>query len=361
MQSRVLVRPGVRTTETRPNRNVQPVTTSAATDVWREQLFVTNPGVVNGNRRSPNPIEFSKAIYLYMNGRTITDEPDGGYTIVTGSLAEIPATPPSGFPDNQNRLYNEALGQVYDQIRGHVDLAVEIAQMGQTAGMFRAATKLANYLRSFTPKRWGEKWLEYQYGWRPLVQTLYDCANNVVVSTPSLMQVKGRAKEKTWLAGSAPYGIDVQKYRYFWRERVLIGTRWQVNPSVLLSIGNWSSLNPSAIVWELVPYSFVVDWFFNIGDYLRNLESAMLLNSMYVDGYWTYGYVMSGESVADFSKTSGSNLITVKRWGYRYNSYKKRTVLGSIPYPRTPRFEAHLGWQRILSAAALLDTYLRRR
>jgi hypothetical protein len=41
------------------------------------------------------------------------------------------------------------------------------------------------------------------------------------------------------------------------------------NPNLYLA-SQLGFVNPAAIAWELVPFSFVVDWFVNVGEFLNN-------------------------------------------------------------------------------------------
>ncbi len=43
------------------------------------------------------------------------------------------------------------------------------------------------------------------------------------------------------------------------------------NPNLFLA-SRLGLTNPAAVAWELVPYSFVVDWFVNVGDYLNQFS-----------------------------------------------------------------------------------------
>ena len=51
-------------------------------------------------------------------------------------------------------------------------------------------------------------------------------------------------------------------------------------------VSTYTSMNPASIKWELVPYSFVVDWFYDIGSYLRGCETSTIYSSVFKAG-WT--------------------------------------------------------------------------
>jgi hypothetical protein len=46
-------------------------------------------------------------------------------------------------------------------------------------------------------------------------------------------------------------------------------------------------LDPASVVWEIVPYSFVVDWFVPFGTYLSNLNAIPKLKGRFLTTYVT--------------------------------------------------------------------------
>lgn len=123
-------------------------------------------------------------------------------------------------------------------------------------------------------------------------------------------------------------------------------------------MSNFSSLNPVSIAWELMPWSFVIDWFYDVGGYIRNLETAMLHNSRFIHGYVTYG-----EKTDVKLKQHGTVSVSGSKRIYAYTggavrTMKDRAVLTSYPFPRIPVVSVDLGSGRLANAAALLTTFL---
>lgn len=126
-------------------------------------------------------------------------------------------------------------------------------------------------------------WLEYSYGWVPFMSevrsatnTLMDLADRPKAMTSKVKAVIRRSSEtvstpQRLLAFSTPPGCELwgilttrkwQSYKGTWRFRP--------NPSDMP--GRFGLVNPAEVVWELVPFSFVADWFLPIGDYLAALD-----------------------------------------------------------------------------------------
>lgn len=318
---------------------------------------VLNAGVTNGDHKSPYPIQFSHSYSKYCVGRSVTSNGynENGWE----GPSSQPVLPISASATFDNNVYNHALSDLYDAIRGNIDLTVDLAEASQTVHMVRAVRNLTCYLRTFHPKQWANKWLEYQYGWKPLVQDLYGAAQEVNRVLPSHLRIVKQAHHAYNLGivispGRIGFGREIRSEYY--NNRVRFDTKWQIKPSVLTTLGNFGSLNPVSMAWELLPYSFVVDWMIDIGGYLRNLETAIVYANQFKSGYVTEGVKRVYQNTLSGYKTNpdGSQSYYALA-GTAWDTQKKRTVLGSIPYPRVPRFEAHLGWQRIVSAASLVS------
>lgn len=288
--------------------------------------------------------------------------------------------PGFGFaPDpDLNTLYNTALSRVYDQIRGSVDLAVSVAEAGRTRDsvrqwrdqllpiaddLSRHGGRLVRFIRNFHPRQWGNRWLEYQYGWRPLVQDIYNTAQQLMdSSTKRNLKIVGRASQQrgdltryanTWYTGCT------ESVGYALRSRVMVVAEFGMSPSRIQALSGFTSLNPASITWELLPYSFVVDWFYDIGGYIRNLESNLLFMSDLKRAYMVEGYrlLFTGSVDGGGPQNATTTSVASARASALY-TYKHRQV--TTLAPRYPVVRADLGWQRLISAASLLSQFLGR-
>jgi len=133
-------------------------------------------------------------------------------------------------------------------------------------------------------------WMEYRYGWRPL---LYDIASH----QQALENILNGDVNKRWhvravsdpgaetvvhadvsLGIVSPYqfrpisltgDIDIVPIR----AGSLAGYYYRVNPRTQASLYWLGFESPLKVIWDLVPYSFVADWFANVGDYLTTIGS----------------------------------------------------------------------------------------
>jgi hypothetical protein len=131
---------------------------------------------------------------------------------------------------------------------------------------------------SFVPKGASKRkavadnWLEYHFGWSPLLSDVHDAAK--VMSNPfKEVSARGTAQsEEKFDSGESgsfySYNIkDGYKRRYY----CVQGCRMSVtNPNLHLA-DQMGLINPLSLAWEVVPFSFVVDWFASVGSFLGAL------------------------------------------------------------------------------------------
>lgn len=108
------------------------------------------------------------------------------------------------------------------------------------------------------------RWLEMQYAWRPLVSQSYEAAKALAAVTgPRVLEFSASvaSKRATYVSHFIPQIFYPVQVSYGKRLRAQLYEDVGLNRSLGLT-------NPAQIAWEVVPYSFVVDWFLPIGTYL---------------------------------------------------------------------------------------------
>lgn len=200
-------------------------------------------------------------------------------------------------------------------------------------------------------------WLEAKYGWLPILSEMHQLVN--FSRTFSFrMIVKGRSKEiiyqrTPFVYHGSPPGLT-QEYITAMAE---VKTLVQVDNPELYDVTRITSLNPLGWAYELTTLSFVLDWFVNIGNYLQMLEQSLGAGLKFVHGYEStlFGSIDTGELKGSHKDSSG-NVNSTFSCPYREEYINQsRTVLQTFPTPYAPSFEVKLGWQRCISAAALLN------
>lgn len=335
---------------------------------YRDILSATNVRV--GDFVHPTPHSYERTRIWYPKGtRQSTNQVDTGpfgedYGFV---IDETQAA-------SQDSVYNEALRKLYEQLRdSDLNLTVDAAEWKQLDRMLGHTSKklqrLYKYARRAKKKQRygmtvaeaenaiGNAWLAYRYGWMPFLSSIYGVAT-YARHIASRRKLKARAKcVNVWSRSVAASGfVPPHQYTVSHSRRCEIGIIYRIAQPWLFNTTRIVSLNPLAIAWELLPYSFVVDWFIDIGGYMQELEQSMFLGLTFEQGYVTFTdkVVVTGQFKGSWSNGTATINAPFKTQKTRLG----RTALTAPPRPALPSFDVHMGWQRMLSAAALLRQIL---
>jgi len=274
-------------------------------------------------------------------------------------------------PYSSTALFNRALEKLNDKSRGDLDISVDLAEAHKTAKMANAVESAKNYASTFFRKSKlsglaraianGSKaasnaWLEFTYGWKPLASTVYGAAEESLrLVINKIEHHRGRASEVV-----VPAYVTLET---IWGPLNLPVVSGGIKYSCTLGVSlttdqndpaRWSTLNPLGIAWELMPYSFVVDWFYNVGGFLRSVETSLLYSNRFRFGYRTDLSVSEVHCQLVDKLVSASETHTAILNGSVKHVNINRSALSAYPAPYLPSFEAKLGSSRLLSAASLL-------
>lgn len=321
-----------------------------------------------GNRRDPTPQAYQVEKFNAMSGSMTTvyyyRDASSAVRIEQGSSGPQGTFAPSKALGSDIEVRNKLLGKINEKTRGELDLSVDIAQAGQVKRMFNDVSRLETYVKGFDRKTIANKYLEFIFGWKPLAQSLVGTIGELSNSCLEAQRIKGRASQTTTKTEvfSQPASGLITTDTIETSVRVESGFWFKPTNQLLNQVARLSSLNPISIYWETVPYSFVVDYVYDIGSYLRNLETAMIYAGSYGGGY---------ETVTKRTTTSrvvkGTGMPYGANGGYvTTGSFTGKTVVGSkvratvlsYPLPDRPTFRVQLGSTRLLNLAALLTQLL---
>jgi hypothetical protein len=136
----------------------------------------------------------------------------------------------------------------------------------------------------------GETWLEYSYGWKPLLKDVYDHAKALAELSIERLNVTRFAKAGAYTQSKKTVYDSPSGFTYLSLTRssedkrwVEFGVRYSIQNGQLNTFTQLGIDNPMEVAWELVPFSFVADWFLPIGSFLRSLTATSGL--VFHDGY----------------------------------------------------------------------------
>lgn len=147
-------------------------------------------------------------------------------------------------------------------------------------------------------KNISSQWLEYSYGWKPLVQDIGN-AIDILQGEPKFGRARGRASSPMELVHIPPPFLWTTGTKQMFKARVQYDAFVRVNNPNLALANQLGFVNPATVAWELVPFSFVVDWFAPVGEFLSGWTdligfevtdaSTSIQEQCIYDTYWS-GY-----------------------------------------------------------------------
>lgn len=124
-----------------------------------------------------------------------------------------------------------------------------------------------------------DTWLELQYGWIPFVSEVSSAVNTLmdVVDEPSnrVIRVRGNQKANSLTTLVETGGYPQLVSTTVESQSVSVRVNWRAEALSADLPGRFGLTNPVEVAWELLPYSFVVDWFAPVGDYLSALDAPL--------------------------------------------------------------------------------------
>lgn len=231
--------------------------------------------------------------FLMRQGRAFKgDAPNNWEYLFCSSRSETE----SAFAEANNKCYSRFISKMHDR----ASVGVAIMERRQTLNMIvDAAGKLIKAIRlvrrghmsealqtlglnarsglRFASKDFADRWLEIHYGWVPLLNDIYDVIG-VLQSEYPVGRIKARANARLPLYNLGPVrGSSTAGWGRYYDERTYhLTVKCERRAIVAISNPNLyranqlGVLNPASIIWETIPFSFLIDWFANVGDFLNS-------------------------------------------------------------------------------------------
>lgn len=186
-----------------------------------------------------------------------------------------------------------------NQLRGKardagVNIGNMLAEYRQTAALYEQLSRQGvAFVRSFRRgalKRLGSsrgsrsranEWLLFQYGISPLMTDIRNAIKEL--GGKKLPPVIVESSLSTTLDDryNVPFPYGSVRRSDFSDFRVKCKARVELNDSYWKStLAQHGLTNPLSIAWEVLPYSFVVDWWINAGSVLESLDNSLIFTSL---------------------------------------------------------------------------------
>jgi hypothetical protein len=208
-------------------------------------------------------------------------------------------------------------------------------------------------------------WLEYTYGWSPLLSDAHALAEKAAQQ----IGLGGRpprftATGKAWIGKSF---LEKNPNAYVDYHNGLIGYTWRGNYKATARAGllceieySWSQLfaslglgltDPLVLAWELTPFSFVFDWFIDVGSWLEqasSLQGVKVLTGFTSLERMSYGLAISGNKTYDNWTLTGPPVVSQ----YAHRHYSRNPWTGGYLRFRMPLIDG-LKAGRLVTTASL--------
>lgn len=205
-------------------------------------------------------------------------------------------------------------------------------------------------------------WLELQYGWRPLLQDVYGSAEFLAKKQSHEIHRVVRSKitqpfsDDSYGPASPNYwDVLIEKQSSFDYNCTV---RFTTTGAELASAKEAGLLNPLSLGWELLPFSFVVDWFLPVGNYLNSLDATIGL-SFNSGCYTTFLKGYSNVTLIADNRRGANRYYSQSVFNCRVKSSRKivrciRTPMLGFPSPVFPSFKNPFSFEHALNGIALL-------
>lgn len=226
---------------------------------------------------------------------------------------------PTPSPSHLTRGRNIALSRLIHKAQSDIDanLAQDFAQIGQTTRLITDVIRKVNtsvlalkngnipkavstlwqssghprFRRNGGPsvsKTVANNWLELQYGWKPLLSDVRGAMEALAyarISNVAAHYIRASAKVEDYKKTPMMFNglVQVGTNEVSTQTTYKFGIRYAVDDPFVALLQQTGFLNPVNLVWEVLPFSFVVDWFLPIGPLVSGLSAWYGLH--FFDGF----------------------------------------------------------------------------
>lgn len=321
-----------------------------------------------------NPFFYRKVVDRTPYGRSKRVYPDGSVQQDDGALYESFTRLILPSSSAINALNNNALAQSLTALKGiKVNLGVAWGERKQTSDLIlstaKGVGKLYRDLRSGNLKPWltqirsakrvsksvSDNYLALRYGVQPLLSDAYGAAE-------TLARLKDHDRWRTRISFSKSIrwnDSEVGEWNSIPNTTVRVGQYtvkyvyfFSVPIGLISDLKSVGVTNPASILWELTPWSFVFDWFLNIGQWLDSFDATLGLE--FEKGCKTTFIKNLTVARARGTKDIGVSVNSIDAKGSYYYVWNTRETLSGFPHMSTPNWGSLLNTTRMADAVSLI-------
>lgn len=208
-------------------------------------------------------------------------------------------------------------------------------------------------------------WLEYKYGWTPLLLETKGAAEFFAQQTlggrpPRFSVVATNIDEMSVNQSGALEGWPSLTRTVTYARKCKVKVWCEVSNPRFNQLQQIGLTNPLLYAWEVIPFSFVFDWFVSVGDWLKGLSA--------LHGITVQRSMQSFEKTLAFTRDATFPAQVVGGTSYTaygssvfgdYRAYQRSSYVVD-PLAIHPPVQSSLSWQKLVSGLALIRSNSRR-
>lgn len=168
-----------------------------------------------------------------------------------------------------------------------------------------------------------EKWLAYNFMWKPLINDVYTLVKGFTPVKSSPIRTRGSISTTDTEKFESYSSVQIRTSTYDVRASV-VGSII-INDPLIAVLDEIGLADPGKIIWDAIPFSFVVDWFINIGSIIDTASSP---------GKTFYGTSVT-YLVKFTSHSSGHAILSAPAYG-SVSSLGSGVISKIVTYDRVP-------------------------
>lgn len=343
----------------------------------RERILAINGLLTSAGLRTSRSDDFGSNMIFY------TFAPYGMGTstnldIAKYFIAGLEGSDSSIINDVINELDAVVLAKLHSKIhKQEIHVGNIIAERHQTVSLFRDTVSRLNEVLSGkkrvvksvltfvkNPRLIANDFLAFKFGVEPLLKDTFAAAEALAAaSIDDNVILTFRSNSKREFSGNVKNAFGSASLKG--TVSVSYVVRFQVPNSIGRFLSSYGLLNPAEIAWEILPWSFVIDWFLPISKYLSDQSSTVGLE--FVTGVRTVTITYDRRNnltEAEFDAPDPADPIyhgipaygvfPSRALGDLFRESKRRTVLTSLPGLVAPVIKNPFSLTHGLEALALL-------
>jgi len=194
-------------------------------------------------------------------------------------------------------------------------------------------------------------WLELQYGWKPICSDI----SGAIKDIGNRQKSRSANQSFSYTQNKSSVTFSTIAGQVFKNTTVLSRKMKTTVIKPGSQVGDYGLDDLPGILYEVTPYSFVVDWFIPIGDYLQGVHDAFD-GAEYGASCVTIKESRRTEWIKSLVENEYSDIVVKGGSGFFSTSFSFSRVPGPLPFPPLPEpkaFSESANLSHVLSALAL--------